>query len=256
MLNKVPNMNTTFQDKQRAFAGYIRNPQHNPIPDGVNAERMAIYSDLFFNNIDGFLASCFPVLRTLLDDSQWQLLARDFFATHWCKTPYFSEIAEEFLLYLQNERDTTNDYPFIVELAHYEWVEMAVSIAKEELRINTLPLVELADKTISVSPLAWVLAYHYPVHKLSPDYLPQTAPEQATFLIVHRDVNYNVHFLTITPLTYRLLTIIQENRSIVTTECLKQLASENQYPNPNLIITQGLQVLTELVSRHIIELDN
>ncbi|MFZ2727132.1 MAG: putative DNA-binding domain-containing protein [Methylococcaceae bacterium] len=248
-------MNANFQDKQRAFASYIRNPNNSPVPKDVNAERIAVYSELFFNNIDGFLASCFPVLKTLLDDNQWQQLARDFFATHQCKTPYFSEIAQEFLYYLQNERDTTHDYAFIIELAHYEWVEMALSIAKDELIINTLPIKNLLTQKISVSDLTWVLVYQYPVHKISPEYLPEQPPEQTTFLIVHRDSDYQVHFFTITPLTYRLLEIIQENNIILTTDCLNQLALESG-TNPDIIITHGLQILMDLAEKHIIVIEN
>ena len=64
----------------------------------------------------------------------------------------------------------------MLELAHYEWVEMALSIAKEELVINNRGFDDLLNKNIRLSPLAWPLAYQYPVQKISPDYLPADAP--------------------------------------------------------------------------------
>ncbi len=64
-----------------------------------------MYRELFFNNIEGFLSGNFPVLRKILDDQQWFALVQDFFAKHPCQSPYFSEIPEEFLDYLQNERE-------------------------------------------------------------------------------------------------------------------------------------------------------
>jgi len=43
----------SFQQHQAAFAAYIRNPENSPLPVGVKPERMAMYRELFFNNIDG-----------------------------------------------------------------------------------------------------------------------------------------------------------------------------------------------------------
>ncbi|MGZ8097046.1 MAG: HvfC family RiPP maturation protein, partial [Methylosarcina sp.] len=125
-----------FKEKQREFSDYIRNPQRNPAPADVDIRRMAMYRELFFNNIESFLSGNFPVLRSLLDDARWLALVQDFFAEHVCQTPYFSEIAEEFLAYVQYERKQPGDLPFMLELAHYEWVEMALANSKDELIIN------------------------------------------------------------------------------------------------------------------------
>ena len=68
-----------FQVHQAAFASYIRNPAKNPLPKGVKSQRMEMYRELFFNNIEGFLSANFPVLRTLFDDKNWQAFVQDFF---------------------------------------------------------------------------------------------------------------------------------------------------------------------------------
>jgi len=72
-----------FKSKQDEFAAYIRDPQNNPVPADVKEQRMAMYRELFFNNIEGFLSGNFPVLRQILNDQQWFALAQDFFR----KTP-------------------------------------------------------------------------------------------------------------------------------------------------------------------------
>jgi hypothetical protein len=102
--------------------------------------------------------------------------------------------------------------------------------------------------------LAWSLAYQYPVHKISPDFLPTTPPEQPTCLIVYRDAHDDVHFMEITPLTYRLLAMIEEQESMIVADCLQQLIQETQHPNPKLLITAGLQILTELAEKMIVVL--
>jgi uncharacterized protein len=246
-----------FKSKQVEFAAYIRDPENNPAPADVKKQRMDMYRELFFNNIEGFLSGNFPVLRKILDDTQWFALVQDFFAKHSCRSPYFSQIPEEFLDYLQNERNGSDDFPFMLELAHYEWVEMALSIAKEETLANGNPGPEnLLGQNITLSPLAWPLAYQYPVHKIAPVFLPLEAPEKPTFLIAYRDKEDAVNFIEITPITYRLLEIIleQENRSAE--DCLLQAARESNHPDPELIVAGGLQILKELAGKNIISLSN
>jgi hypothetical protein len=244
-----------FKAKQREFAAYIRDPENNPAPADVKEQRMVVYRELFFNNIEGFLSGNFPVLRKILTDRQWFSLAQDFFAKHPCQSPYFSQIPEEFLDYLQNERDSTDDLPFMLELAHYEWVEMALSIAKEEIAANQQSLDNVVRQTVALSPLAWPLAYEYPVQKIGPAFLPLEAPEQPTFLIVYRNREDDVNFIEITPITYRLLEIIQEHENPSVEDCLQQVARESNHPDPELIVSGGLQILRELAEKTIITLN-
>lgn len=245
-------MSVDFKAKQHEFAAYIRDPENNPPPADVKPQRMAMYRELFFNNIDSFLSANFPVLRAILDDRQWFELGQDFFAEHASRTPHFSQIPEEFLDYLQNERNSSGDFPFMLELVHYEWVEMALTIAKETVPANRHSLDDLQSRRIRLSPLAWPLAYQYPVQKISPDYLPEAPPELATFLIVYRNPDDEVNFIEITPITYRLLEIIQEHEQVLAADCLRQVAEESKHPNPDMIIAGGLQILKELAQKMVI----
>ena len=54
-----------FQPKQYAFAAHIRDPDNNPPPDGVEDRRMAIYRELFFNNLHNLIGNTFPVIKKL-----------------------------------------------------------------------------------------------------------------------------------------------------------------------------------------------
>ena len=238
-----------FQEHQSAFAAYIRNPDLNPIPVGVCHERMVIYRELFFNNITGFLTANFPVLHRLMDEAAWRRLSQDFFSQHVCHTPHFSEVSEEFISYLQNERQCADDFPFMVELAHYEWIEMALSIAQGE----TTPLVgRLQETPLKLSPLACVLAYQFPVHLISPDFLPLTAPEKATFLVVYRDEYENIQFLEITPLTYQLLLLLQEQPDQLAKDYLKQLSQLFPVINEEVLNQNGEEILRDLVKHGVV----
>ena len=239
-----------FKAKQAEFSAYIRNPAEQHCPEDVQPERMQMYRTLFFNNVESFLSSNFPVLRKILNDSQWQQLAQDFFANHPCTTPYFSEIPEEFIIYLQNERvASADDYPFMLELAHYEWVEMALSIAQEELSETQPQQITDLTQNISLSPLAWILAYQFPVHKISPDHLPQQAPEQPSYLAVYRDIEDEVKFIELAPMSFYLLQTIQKQPAISIANCLAIVLPDNAAES---LKNSAIEAIQQFVNKQII----
>jgi hypothetical protein len=243
-----------FKVKQAEFAAYIRAPNSYPMPCDVDPRRMVMYRELFFNNINSFLSSNFPVLRKILNDDQWLALAQDFYLTHRCQTPHFSEIAEEFLDYLQNERNAEGDLPFMLELAHYEWVEMALSISRAEPVFGNAEFAaDVLQKNLALSPLAWPLVYRYPVEKIGPEFLPQAPAEQPSYLIVYRDRADDVHFMQTTPVTFRLLQLVEEHESPSGELCLQTLLAElSEQVDPQLLMQFGLQTLQELVAKDIL----
>lgn len=246
-------MQLEFKAKQSEFVAYIRNPFNNPRPADVKRERVDAYRTLLFNNVDGFLRNSFPVLKTLLNDEHWRELVQDFFEHQVCSTPYFSEIAEEFLDFLQHQRHNDSDYPFLLELAHYEWVEMALSIAQETLLVNTkAQLAAIFQRTIALSELAWPLAYQFPVQQISPTFLPEVAPEQPTYLLVYRACDDEVNFIQLPPITFRLLQLLQENNGMPCQDCLTKIAQETAHSEPEKIINSGLQIIKDLAQKNII----
>jgi len=248
MNNSQPKID--FKAKQAEFSAYIRNPDTSACPNDVAPQRMQMYRELFFNNVEGFLSSNFPVLHTILDKEQWQQLAQDFFSQHQSTTPYFSEIPEEFILYLQNERQAqADDYPFMLELAHYEWVEMALSIAQDTLPDKSGDRALTLTQKVSLSPLVWLLAYQYPVHKISPEHLPTEAPEQATCLAVYRDDLDEVKFIELAPMSFRLLQTLQDQKTKLISACLQEVLPEN---SPETLQNAAIEALQQFLDKQLI----
>ena len=248
-------MKVDFKAKQDEFSAYIRDPFNNPQPEDVKKQRMDTYRELFFNNVEGFLSSNFPVLKTILDEQQWFELSQDFFSRHQSTTPYFSEIPEEFIEYLQNERENSDDYPFLLELAHYEWVEMALSISQQEIIVNEPELLDelvLEDK-ISISSLAWPLVYQFPVQQISASFLPSLPPDQPTYLLVYRDKADEVKFIQISAITFRLLQMLQEKEAQVSCQsCLEQIIHESGYSDVEQIMVSGMEIIREFAEKNVI----
>ena len=240
-----------FKSKQAEFSAYIRNPDTNPCPNDVKPERMQVYRDLFFNNIESFLSSNFPVLHSLFSEETWQQLVQEFFEHHPCTTPYFAEIPEEFLLYIQNERTTSEtDFPFLLELAHYEWVEMALAVSTDVLPSTEASTQALQlDSEISLSTLAWPLAYQYPVHKISPNYLPFQAPETPSYLVVYRDKEDEVNFIELVAMSFQLLQPLQEHESITVQDYLALVLPAKSNDN---FQSMALEALQQFMDKNII----
>ncbi len=242
-----------FIQRQYEFAAHIRNPAQNPAPADIEDRRMGIYRDLFYNNVESFLANGFPVLRKLMDDTDWHALARDFFASHHCHSPLFMEIPREFLTYLEQERgERAEDFPFLYELAHYEWVELALSIAETDNDIVAATQGDLLDGQPVLSPVAWPLSYHYPVHRIGPDFIPETADAQNTYLLVYRDSADEVGFIELNQVSARLFALLQEDAARSGREALAIIADELQHPEPDTVINGGEQILQEWQQRGII----
>jgi len=235
-----------FIRQQYAFAAHIRDPRHHPAPAGIEDRRMGIYRELFYNNVEGFLNSSFPVLHRILGHDRWHALARDFFAHHHCHSPLFPEIPREFLTYLDEERDQREgDLPFMRELAHYEWVELALSVAQAEEQLPVDQDTDLLEGIPIVSTLAWPLSYHYPVHTISPEYQPEAPGEQITYLLVYRDPDDRVGFIELNPVSARLFALLQEQTGQTGRALLQQIAGELQHPDPAVVIAGGQAILED-----------
>lgn len=245
---------TAFKKHQYEFTAHIRDPEKNARPDGIEDRRMGIYRELFYNNVEGFISGGFPVIREIYNDENWHAMVRDFFANHQSKTPYFLEISQEFLDYLQNERTPHAEDPAgLLELAHYEWVELALHVSDESIIMDNIDANgDLLNAHPVFSPLAWPLVYEFPVHLMGPDNLPAEAPEQPTYLVVYRNRNDQVNFLEINPVTARLIGLLQENENYTGMDAINDIAADMKQLDPDVIKQGGLAALQELQQYGII----
>ena len=240
-----------YQKQQQRFASHIRDPASHQAPAGIEDRRLRIYRDLFFNNIEGFIASGFPVFKSLFDQQQWHELIRAFIASHKAETPYFLEISEEFLSWLDNENLPVHQQkPFACELCHYEWVELALQVADMPQMAVSADSDMLAGRPV-VSPLTWPLLYQWPVHLTGPDYQPQTPPEQPTCLIVYRNQDQEIGFIESNPATLRLLELLDKENPPTGEAALRQLATEMQQPEDN-VLAFGRELLEQLQDQGVI----
>ena len=244
-----------FRDAQIEFAAHIRNPELNPAPADVEPRRMQIYRDLFYNNIEGFLASSFPVAKKTLGEQVWHRLARRFVHRHPSQSPYFLEISQEFLTFLETQMAEDKALPpWLLELAHYEWVELALGVSEVELPTDVDPEGDLLMHPVVMSPLIWCLAYRYPVHQIGPDHQPDAPPEQATEIVVYRNRRDDVGFMVVNPVTLRLIALLEEglSGSDAISAVVEELTTVETGGKPERFREQGVATLSRLRDAEIV----
>ncbi len=238
----------------RQLAAHLRDPSQHPAPEGIEDRRLRIYRRLFIGNVRSLLEGNFPVAAKILGEHEFATLVRRFYSEHASHTPYFPEIAREMLRFIEENPDCWAErWPYLYELMHYEWVELALGISSEEIdQVEHRREGDLLGEVPVVSPLAWRLAYHYPVEQLSVDYTPSEAPPEPTFLVVWRDREDKVRFLKLNPLSAQLIANLAEQPGHSGKDQLLALAQATGAPDPEAFVQAGLGMLEDWRSRDII----
>ena len=246
-------MPESLEQLQQQFTRHLRDPQHHPAPAEIEDRRMQIYRDLLFNNIKNFITNGFPVLHSITADTAWESMVRDFFAHHKSHTPLFPQLTKEFLHYLEHERETqSEDYPFMRELAYYEWVETKVMLDDQVIpRDQYDPDGDLLAGIPVLNPGAVLLVSQWPVHQISPNFLPDEPLQQPVCLLVYRRLDYQHKFMELNPLTARLFECLHEGVASGK-EALLQIAQGLPANNVDSVVQGGHDILQELLAREVI----
>ncbi len=263
-----------LQDYQAAFTSHLRDPALYARPNGTRAARMAVYREIVFNNICASLTACFPVLHSMLGKRMFKRLMRDCFRYGQFESPLFQDIPAAFVAYLQNhasdaQQDVETNFhtqthaaekpaqgnasllvpAYAAELAHYEWLELAISRQPTRpIGAEHLPVVDsaeaLATQVIALTEAHYLAQYRYAVHSLSRRNRQPTPA--ATQLLIYRTRSHTIQFVVLNGLTAALLAQIQAQPGMTVEGHLDRLAKQlPAYPRDNLI-QGGLQTVFAL----------
>jgi len=240
-----------FQQYQQVFTAHIRNPSCSKKPDRVARRRMKVYSEIVFNNLLSSVSACFPVASKVLGKRAWTKLIREFFIAHQSRTPLFRQIPEEFLNFLNTLNPKPEYLPaFLPSLAHYEWIELAISVAD----VRNAAADDMGDllegRPIFAASMA-VLSYEYPVQLISPRFKPANSLPQPVNLLVFRAVDDSVHFIELNQVTARLILLLKDG-AMTGQSALEQLASELGHSDPTHVVEFGHGLMQELKGQGVI----
>ncbi|WP_417665478.1 DNA-binding domain-containing protein [Pseudidiomarina sp.] len=203
-----------FKRIQYQWAAWLREPD-SAEPPAAEQKRLAVYQRLVRNNIEGFIARGFPVLKSVLSAQHWQRLVDDFIAKHPAKSPLFAEIGTEFVTFIANYVASWLP-PFSYQLAVYERMELDAYHYFETCRAAPTSCA-IEELTWRVNPSLTWHAFDYPVHTIAADAIPNEPLAAPIFLAVYRvDEDDELHFISrvkfmqLNPVTMLLVDYLQQ----------------------------------------------
>ena len=245
----------SFQDYQTAFTASLRNPAHHKPPRGTDRSRMRIYQQIVFNQFFGSVSACFPVLASILGKRKFRRLVRLCFSQYRFTNPLFQSIPASFVDFL-NTSPILDLPPYTAALAHYEWLELALSrepaeqaIQLQSQEVETPSFEPDLSMQVSLPAVYRLEQFAFPVHQLSrkqPD-LPATE----TYLLVYRTSDKQIRFIQLNALTYQLLQLIHA-RTATAEQHLRQLSVHLPDLTIDSLLAFGLQTLRALATQQAI----
>ena len=250
-------MSPNFAEVQKTFTAHMRDPASNPGPADIEDRRLQIYRDLVFNNIESLIAGSFPVLKTIYPAEQWKILIRAFVRDHISHTPHFPKMPQEFLMFLQHKEQEESEFPFAfpftMELAHYEWLELAIDLDTRNITHNPVSSAEaFIDQCPVINPISTTVGFSWPVHEIGPDFLPAEAPELPTYIVVYRNSELKTGFMELNPLAAMLIEKIGTNANQTGKEILQQISNDIGHANSSVVIQGGCELMYEMAAKHIL----
>lgn len=194
-------------EMQRGFCNYLRDPENHGLPTGLGSRRLNVYRDLVFNNVESLLGNAYPVIKSIMGE-QWRSLVREFFVDYKASTPYFTRLGKEFFYFLREREGRWEQPDYLTELACYELLELELNY--REGQDTAEEKLSFSDAGLVFSSLAELAQYRYPVHQLSKDYLPDSAPAIPTFILMYRNADDRVVFFQLSEFAFQLLTLIDQ----------------------------------------------
>ena len=153
------------------------------------------------------------------------------------------------------------DPAYLAHLAHYEWIELALSVSPLEPEWAKIqPDGDLLAGRPVLNPVLALLTYPYAVQRIGPKYKPGPEQQQESHLLVLRDAADQVRFIELNPVSARLVDLLQ-SANLTGGQVLKMIAEELKHPDPAAVIEGGRAMLKKLHAQYAIlgsfqEMDN
>lgn len=170
---------------QTSLATYCRTGCYENIP-GVNEKHVKQYRRLVYNVIDDTLSTAYPLSKKLLLEEEWNTLVQDFFSSVNCSSPQIWTMPRELVEFLEDsDYVLVQKYPFLVELLHFEWLEIEVYMMEDAPVVPYKVEGDFQVETLYLNPELRILALSYPVHTKVAKEIDE-ADKGQYFVTVHR----------------------------------------------------------------------
>ncbi|MBL0211093.1 MAG: putative DNA-binding domain-containing protein [Holophagaceae bacterium] len=160
--------------------------------------RLLTYRDLARNALEDPLPDCFPILHALLGEAdEWDQCLDAFLASRTIQSPYYRDVSPAFVGWLADSGWGLERWPFLLQLAHFEYIEVEILRWPDEAPEGDLQDAPTADSCVVFDGAARNLAYAYRVHEATKE-TPEP-PEGEAFLMGYRDADGDFGYSELSP---------------------------------------------------------
>ncbi|MCH2223157.1 MAG: putative DNA-binding domain-containing protein [Crocinitomicaceae bacterium] len=226
---------------QKQFARNIR----RKTPDSS-----AVYQKMVRDNIQDNLINVYPILSHLLGVKNWNNLVDNFIEKHSCQSLVFWQFPGELYDYLvTGELALKKEYPFILDLALYEWSIVDLYFRKDHPAISSA-----FDGTLKTTPVFSkefeIFHFNYPVFDKN---WKNITNKGNYFLMIYRNqTSFEVELQQLSPLLFTILSNLQNPDIQSIEELLDLITSETNFKINEQQKVDLLMFLKDLYSKKLI----
>jgi len=156
----------TYSEYQRQLANFCRTEDFTELPGATSAERVQTYRNLVFNGIEAALNNAFPLTREILE-TKWPELIRRFVAEFPCQSPQLWQMPYGLIEYVESRSDLTQQFPFLLDLLNFEWVEIEVYMMEDASVESVTQSGSVLNDVLVLNSEHRILLLEFPVFKFS-----------------------------------------------------------------------------------------
>ena len=192
-----------FREDPAAFAAGLGLPEEDGSAFARQKGRFLLYWELARNNLQAPLENTFPVLQALLGAEAWAEATGAFLAARTLPSNYYRDIAPAFVAWLAETSWGQDRWPALLQLAHYEYLEVLVTRWPDEPLPDDLSAEPAPGSKLVLDAAARVVSYGFAVHRAT-ESTPEPLPG-AVHLLLYRDSEEGFEVLELTEATAALL---------------------------------------------------
>lgn len=254
-------------DTNPSWAKHLKT-DHAKVLDGMPRDRLYLYEELLFASVEDTLASLYPYTKRFLEDEGWYKRVEVYRRLYPNRSYQLYRVAESFPKFLAEQSDLKKKFPFLSDLAYYEWYEIEVLNESDEPLPPNFQL-GFPDSVEGMSYFAPVAnsarrlhSYRYHIPELI-EHLKTVEkinaakfklPEKPSDIIIYRDSDtLSARFFMLTPLTGKF--IAKLGPPLTYYEIFKALKEEEpmlQNLSLEQILPQGLGLIQQCFQQNII----
>lgn len=234
---------------QSNLAAYCKDGKLRPI-EGIREERLHHYRRLVYNITADALESAYPIANNILQDDQWRQILNEFIAEHKAQHAQLYLMPGELIDFAIKKKYADRfDIPFLIDLLKFEWAEVLVHSMTDIEDLETLPIDDLLNNNLKVTPYHSLLVLEFPIQLLNSEDIYDI--KEKSYNLVHRENTGTVHYTILNELTYHLIKEFSSTANSLI-EILSPLVANMEVTKKQSLLNGAIQFVQKLIDKEII----